>query len=100
MDAIFLQVLNMSLTASYVILFVLGARLFLKKVPKVFSYALWSVVLFRLVCPFSFEGLFLSLIHISFNRHSLRLTVLSETPIWLAIVDTDIPSKYRSLKKS
>jgi len=58
MDAVFLQVLNMSLTASYVILFVLAARIFLKKAPKIFSYALWSVVLFRLICPFSFESLF------------------------------------------
>ncbi|MCG9968686.1 M56 family metallopeptidase [Pelotomaculum terephthalicicum JT] len=58
MNAVFLQVLNMSLTASYVILFVLAARLLLKKAPKIFSYALWGVVLFRLTCPFSFESLF------------------------------------------
>jgi beta-lactamase regulating signal transducer with metallopeptidase domain len=66
MDAIFLQVLNMSLTASYVILFVLAARLLLKRAPKIFSYALWSVVLFRLICPFSFESL-LSLLLINAN---------------------------------
>ena len=58
MSAVFLQVLNMSLTASYVILFVLAARLLLKKAPKIFSYALWGIVLFRLICPFSFESLF------------------------------------------
>ncbi|MDF2674351.1 MAG: antirepressor regulating drug resistance protein [Clostridiales bacterium] len=55
---LFLNVLNMSITASYVILFVLLARLFLKKVPKIFSYSLWAVVLFRLVCPFSFSSVF------------------------------------------
>jgi beta-lactamase regulating signal transducer with metallopeptidase domain len=58
MSAVFLQVLNMSLTASYVILFILAVRLLLKKAPKIFSYALWGIVLFRLICPFSFEGLF------------------------------------------
>lgn len=58
MNTVFLQVLNMSLIASYVILFVLAARLLLKKAPKIFSYTLWGAVLFRLVCPFSFEGLF------------------------------------------
>lgn len=58
MDAIFLHVLNMSLTASYVILVVLIVRLLLKKAPKIFSYALWSAVLFRLICPFSFESFF------------------------------------------
>ncbi|MDD4588403.1 MAG: M56 family metallopeptidase, partial [Heliobacteriaceae bacterium] len=58
MDTVFLQILNMSITSGYVILFVIVARLLLKKVPKIFSYALWSVVLFRLVCPFSFESIF------------------------------------------
>lgn len=49
----FKQVLNMSLTASIIILFVVAARLILKKAPKIYSYALWSVVLFRLLCPVS-----------------------------------------------
>lgn len=46
-------VFNMSVTASVAILFVLLARLLLKKAPKIFSYALWAVVLFRLLCPVS-----------------------------------------------
>lgn len=58
MDRLFLQIINMSIVASYVILFVIVSRLLLKRVPKIFSYMLWSAVLFRLVCPFSFEGLF------------------------------------------
>lgn len=58
LDTVFLKVLNMSYTASYVILAVLLVRLLLKKAPKSFSYALWSVVLFRLVCPWSFESAF------------------------------------------
>ena len=45
------MILNMSITGSVVIVFVLFARLVLKKAPKVFSYALWAVVLFRLLCP-------------------------------------------------
>ena len=55
LDTIYMQVLDMSKTASIVILAVLLVRLVLKKVPKGFSYALWAVVLFRLLCPFSFE---------------------------------------------
>lgn len=46
-------VFNMSVTASAVIVFVLLARLLLRKAPKIFSYALWAVVLFRLLCPVS-----------------------------------------------
>lgn len=58
MSELFLSVLNMSLTASYVILFVILIRLALKKAPKVISYALWGVVAFRLIIPFSFESMF------------------------------------------
>lgn len=56
MEKIFIEILNMSLTAAYVILFVFVARFFLKKTSKVFSYLLWAVVGFRLVVPFSFES--------------------------------------------
>ena len=58
LERLFLQILNMSFTASIVIAFVLVVRMVLKKAPKIFSYALWSVVLFRLVCPFSIESMF------------------------------------------
>lgn len=52
-QTLFPALLNMSLTAGIVILCVMAARLALKRVPKVFSYALWAVVLFRLLCPVS-----------------------------------------------
>ena len=52
------RLLNMSLTASVAIVFVLLLRLMLKKAPKVISYALWAVVLFRLLCPISIESSF------------------------------------------
>ena len=52
-ETLFPTVLNMSLTASAVILVVLLARFLLRRAPKVFSYALWAVVLFRLLCPVS-----------------------------------------------
>lgn len=62
--AAFFAVLNMSITASISILVILLARIILKRAPKIFSYALWAVVLFRLLCPvsltsrFSLMGLF------------------------------------------
>ncbi len=58
MSELFLTVLNMSLTASYVILFVILIRLLLKKAPKILSYVLWAVVAFRLIIPFSFESMY------------------------------------------
>ncbi|MBO5170642.1 MAG: M56 family metallopeptidase [Oscillospiraceae bacterium] len=53
MQAVFAKILNMSLTGSIVIAVVLLTRLFLKRAPKIYSYALWAVVLFRLLCPLS-----------------------------------------------
>ena len=53
MHELFPMVCNMSLTASAVILAVLAARLLLRRAPKAFAYALWAVVLFRLLCPVS-----------------------------------------------
>ena len=53
---LFIRVLNMSLTGSLMILTILVVRLFLRRAPKIFSYALWLVVLFRLLCPVSFES--------------------------------------------
>lgn len=58
MDQIFLKVINMSITASYVILFLILIRLFIRKLPKIYSYSLWIIVLIRLLVPFSFSSLF------------------------------------------
>lgn len=54
MTSLFIIVLNMSITASYVALGVIAARILLNKSPRIFSYALWLPVLIRLVLPFSF----------------------------------------------
>lgn len=54
--SLFRSVLNMSITASVVIAAVLFLRLPLKKVSGSVSYVLWFVVLFRLLCPFSWKS--------------------------------------------
>ena len=56
MEDIFLYVVKMSLTAGCVVPVVLLIRLLLKKAPKKYSYLLWSVVGFRLLCPVSFSS--------------------------------------------
>ncbi len=45
------RLLNMTLTGSLVICIVLLCRFFLRKSPRILSYGLWAVVLFRLLCP-------------------------------------------------
>lgn len=58
LQGMFTTILNMSITASYVAVGVILVRILLRKAPKIFSYALWVVVLFRLICPFSFTTAF------------------------------------------
>lgn len=55
-DRLFMTVIDMSKTASIVILIILLTRVLLNKFPKYISYCLWSVVLFRLLCPFTIES--------------------------------------------
>lgn len=55
---IFLSVLEMSFVAGIVIIAVFILRMFLRKCPKIISYSLWAVVLFRLLCPFSVQTIF------------------------------------------
>ncbi|MDR1132002.1 MAG: M56 family metallopeptidase [Oscillospiraceae bacterium] len=55
MSKLFADILNLSLTASFAAIIVLLVRLPLKKAPKVFSYALWALVFFKLVCPFTLQ---------------------------------------------
>lgn len=90
----FLQVLNMSFTASFVIIFVLLARLFLKKSPKVLSYALWGVMLFRLICPFSFESIF-SLLPVKSNP--IPPDIVYEA---IPTIDTGIPAINHTVNQS
>lgn len=56
MQRLFSAILNMSLTGTIAIGLVLLVRLALKKAPRVCAYALWAVVLFRLLCPVSLSS--------------------------------------------
>lgn len=78
LEKVFLQILNMSFTGGMIILFVLAARLVLGKAPKVFSYSLWAVALFRLICPFSIES-------------AVSLIPTNPTPIASDIIYSEVP---------
>lgn len=55
---IFTGIINMSITASYLVLVILTLHLALKKAPKWIMVLLWSFVALRLICPFSVESIF------------------------------------------
>ncbi len=58
MEALFLKMLNLTVTGGWVILAVLAVRALLWRAPKKYRYLLWSVVGFRLCCPVSFQSWF------------------------------------------
>ena len=77
MSDLFLNILNMSIAASWLILAVVLLRFLLKKAPKWIIILLWGIVALRLAVPFSFESA-LSLIPSAetFNAHNIQY----ETP--------------------
>ena len=56
MDAVFLEILNMSISAGWLITIVFVLRLLFQKAPKSFNYILWALVAIRLICPFTIES--------------------------------------------
>ena len=59
LERAFLLIVNMSLTAAYAALVIILFRsLFLRKLPKILSYSLWGILLFRLLSPVSFASAF------------------------------------------
>ena len=76
------KLINMSLTASVAIVCVMLIRWLLKKAPKVISYALWGVVLFRLLCPVAVESSFslFNLLEVPIKEAGTLTSVLEYVP--------------------
>lgn len=58
MAEVFIKILNMSITASWLVLAVLLLRGMLKKAPKAIICVLWTIVVVRLLCPVFFESVY------------------------------------------
>lgn len=56
MEAFFLRIVNMSIAATYLVLAVMAVRLVFRNAPRWLLCALWGMVAFRLICPFSLES--------------------------------------------
>uniref|UniRef100_UPI0040568C36 M56 family metallopeptidase n=1 Tax=Agathobacter sp. TaxID=2021311 RepID=UPI0040568C36 len=56
MNELYLKIISMSLSASWLVPAVLILRLVLKKAPKWIHVLLWGIVAVRLICPFTLES--------------------------------------------
>ena len=84
MSELFLKIVNMSISASWVVVAVLALRFCLKKAPKWVNVLLWGIVAARMVFPFSIESV-LSLIP---SAETISPTIMMEqTPS----VQTGVP---------
>lgn len=88
MGTIFLRVINMSITASWLMAAVIVLRLLLKKAPKWLICLFWVFVAVRLVCPFSVESTW-SLVP-SAEPVSERRTPVRDTPQNAPVFSTDM----------
>ena len=88
MRGVVIDLVEMSVTAGYVILILILARVLLKRLPRIIAYALWAVAGFRLISPVSFSGPF-SLVPYNVRTTggvlSLSQTALTAaTSVWMA----------------
>lgn len=74
MTDLFLAVLRMSLVGGMAAAAVIMIRLCLRRAPKIFSYLLWGIVFFRLLCPVSFQSSFSLLGILEQGREQPKIT--------------------------
>ena len=84
MSELFLKIINMSISASYIVLAVILLRLLLKKAPKWITVLLWGIVALRLVFPFSVE----SVISLMPSAEVVSPTIMTDK---IPAVNTGIP---------
>lgn len=84
MSAFFLTILNMSISAGWIVLAVLLLRLIFRKAPAWSQVLLWVMVAVRLICPFSVE----SVVSILPSGETISTHILTEP---VPAVNTGIP---------
>lgn len=90
MNELFLNVVNMSLSASFIVLIILILRKILNKAPKWIHVLLWTIVAIRLVCPITIE----SVVSLLPSAEVINPAILVETPSItneITTVNTGIP---------
>lgn len=84
MSEFFLGLVNMSISASWIVLAVLLLRLMLKRAPKWITVLLWGIVALRLICPFTLESV-LSLIP---SAETINPQIMTEN---IPVINSGIP---------
>lgn len=84
MEILLEKMVENSIAVMGIIVLVLAARLLLKKAPRSFSYALWFLVLIRILCPVTMQGIYTLLPEQVESDVSSTVSVLQERPVeWM-----------------
>ena len=86
MTDLFFAVLRMSLVGGMAAAAVIMIRLCLRRAPKIFSYLLWGIVFFRLLCPVSFQSSFSLLGILEQGREQPKITAPLSVFNFLSII--------------
>ena len=84
MDGFMIRLLNMSFTAGCACLLVMALRVLMRRLPKIYTYALWGIVMFRFLCPLTLES-------------GISLFPVSPEPVSSGIVYEQIPSVHSGI---
>ena len=90
MEAIFLKILNMSISAVWLIIIVFVLRILLQKAPKSFNYILWVLVAIRLICPFTIESVLSLVPSAETVPTQIMYSYVPEVKTGIEVVDTVI----------
>ncbi len=96
MKSVFLTLLNLSISACYIVAAVLLLRLVFRKAPKWTRGLLWAIVALRLICPFSIESV-LSLIPAKNSVVESVIDVVPSTGTFAPSVDVTVPDIHFGL---
>lgn len=82
---LFQDYIGMTISLSVVICVVLVARAFLKKSPKIFSYVLWFMVIFWILCPVTVQGIYgLLPTEVGTTAASIQQTLTEQPVRWIS----------------
>ena len=83
----FIKILNMSISASWVVLVVLLLRLLLKRAPKWVFVLLWAIVGIRMLCPFSIESAFSMIPSVQTIDPDIMLDITPTVETGVSVID-------------
>ncbi len=96
MEKLFLELLNRSITAGWIVLAVIFIRLLFRRTPKWVTGCLWILVAVRLVIPFSFESVYSLIPRAETVPYEILYSERPTVDTGVSVIDTVVNSSLES----